>query len=607
MTISRHLKLTLIVLIGIGMSLGLAANWAHDVIHNRAFKHLESQMEVLLRLAEVETSVLEAQNEEKAFLLRYSIDGLEMSRAHATKALKAIDRTGEAMESIVKDYAALRPEGGENFEKEIGVLLERFKLELRRVVTLAELKGDMSSGLVWEMRRMVEGLERYLEHLENTTPVTAKDRLNSIRKLKSDLLMIRRWEKDYFLRDDLVFIASVRSQVDKVEARLDPDQFSHRERGRIRTYLQTYLIYFKRIALNDVQVLEDRNLLNRVVSDLQLVVDRYGFAIRNSLMASQARVAEWENKTMGTLLTLLALVMGVAVWLAVRLTRRITGRLDTLVKAAEELGERGECATIEMDTQDEFARLADAFNSMVENLRSAQRNLVQSEKMNATGLLSASIAHEINNPLFGIQGCLERVQKRLPEDDSDRRLVGLALRESQRIARLVAGMRDYHRPSDQTMAPVDLLNLLDDVFYLNNKYMQQANVKLRSTLPATLPKVSGTRDQLQMVFVNLLTNAVEAMPGGGTLDVSAYQEKGQVCLVFTDTGTGIDPKSVSSIFEPFVSTKSEVKGVGLGLSITYGIIKRHGGTIQVESEPGRTRFTVTLPILQESDTEAPAS
>ena len=105
----------------------------------------------------------------------------------------------------------------------------------------------------------------------------------------------------------------------------------------------------------------------------------------------------------------------------------LTGSLDTLVQATEELGEKGECPTIEMETQDEFARLADAFNGMVTRLRDTQLQLVQSEKLTATGKLSASIAHEINNPLFGIQGCLERVYKRLPEGDSDHRLVALAM------------------------------------------------------------------------------------------------------------------------------------------------------------------------------------
>jgi len=530
------------------------------------------------------------------------VDGILVAQAYVSQALSAITKTRNALEAIAElnRRAGVAPE--HRYREELESRLALFEVRLKRVVLLVKRKGDASSGLVWEMRRMVEGLERYLVRLEAAPSTPARDR--SLQRLKADLLFIRRWEKDYFLRDDLVFISSVRARVAAIEESIADGPFPVLERDRILTYLKTYLIYFERIALNDVQVLDERNRLNETAEDLQRLLTNYVNSERVALARSEARIRGWQEKSLVGVMGLFGVILLISVFLAFRLTRRITGSLDTLVDATRELGEKGECPTIHMETEDEFARLADAFNGMVERLRETQLQLVQSEKLTATGKLSASIAHEINNPLFGIQGCLERILKRLPEDDHDRRLVELAVRESQRIARLVGGLRDYHRPSDQTMSPVDLLEILEDVFLLNRKYIQQNRVKLVKRLPKSLPKVNGTRDQLQMVFVNLVTNAVEAMPEGGELTIAATQEKGTVALHFTDTGRGIDPKTLPKIFEPFFSTKAEVKGVGLGLSISYGIIRRHDGEIRVKSRPGQTSFSVVLPVAREEEEEA---
>lgn len=603
MTISRYLKVTLFASIGIVFVVGLVGIWVRDKIHQTAYESLERRSTVLLLLDEVERGTLSAQNSEKSFLLRYPIDGLQVSETHAAKALSSLENTRAAMQSISELNREMEPDAErEALQARIDTLLSLFELRIDRVVKLAERKGDASSGLVWEMRRMVEGLERYLDQLEEESTSAAKRA--AVSELKHHLLFIRRWEKDYFLRDDLIFISSVRGRVSQIESSFAGNLFLPRERDRILTYLNTYLIYFERIAMGDVQVLDERNQLNTIAIELHEVVTKYVAHEYDAFNRDEALMRQRERTTTIGLILLFMVILGVAGLMAYSLTRRITGRLDTLVDAAEELGERGECPTIQMDTDDEFARLADSFNGMVENLRNTQLQLVQSEKLTATGKLSASIAHEINNPLFGIQGCLERIAKRLPGEDKDSHLVQLAIRESQRIARLVQGMRDYHSPSDQTMADVDLLDLLDDVFLINAKYLEQAKVELVRDLPRKLPRVSGTRDQLQMVFVNLMTNAVEAMPEGGKITVSANTGKGRVRIIVTDTGKGIDEEAMGRIFEPFFSTKSEVKGVGLGLSISHGIVKRHGGTIRVKSEPEKTVFTVSLPTLSSKQKEA---
>ena len=604
MTISRHLKTTLFLLIGITIAVGLVGLWVRMTINAKAYDNLARQMTVQSHLEAVRSGVLTALDAEKRFLLRYGVDGLSNAQLHVAAANGAIAQTRLALESIAE--LTIPETLGSRLREDLKTTLALFEVRLKRMVLLVRRKGDAQSGLVWEMHRMAEGLERYISKLARIEILRAQEtgKMNTERRLglqelNNHLLFIRRWEKDYFLRDDLRFISSVQSRVGQVEASFAKRPFQPRERERILTYLKTYLIYFERIALNDVQLLEERNQINQTADTMRRLVQRLSEYESANLVESEAQTLQRGQQITLGLLGLFVVIVIISSALAIRLTRRITGSLDTLVQATEQLGDRGDCPTIHLPTQDEFARLADAFNGMVENLRRAQRQLIQSEKLAATGKLSASIAHEINNPLFGIQGCLERILKRLPGNDTDRRLVDLAIRECQRIARLVHGLRHYHSTADQTMAQVDLLAVLDDVFLINGKYLQQARVDLVRELPESLPLVNGTRDQLQMVFVNLVTNSVEAMPGGGTFTVSVRQEAGMVALRFTDTGRGIDAEEISQVFEPFFSTKPEVKGVGLGLSISYGIIKRHGGDIQVTSEPGHTEFLITLPVSGE--------
>jgi signal transduction histidine kinase len=610
--IAQHLKLTLVLLIAAAFAVGLAGLWVRGWIHVKAYQNLEREMGVLLLLSDVEVGILAAQNAEKRYLARYGIDGIEFSERYVSDVLSEIKKTRQALDQIeqLNESAGIYPE--HRYREQLESRLSLFELQVKRMVLLIKRKGDYreypspTSGLVWEMRRMVEGLERYLARLETEPgpPGKAGSRAAVLQRLKADVLFIRQWEKDYYLRDDLQAMSELRNRITAIEDSISDAPLTGRERDRIVTYLKTYLIYLERIAYNDLSLFEERARLNQTLEDLDDLLNEYVAAERGVLGKAKARIDDWQRQTLMGVLALFTVIFLLSVFLAIRLTRRITGSLDTLVDATEELGERGECPTIQMETQDEFARLAEAFNGMVERLRVTQLQLLQDEKLKATGKLSASIAHEINNPLFGIQGCLERVLKRLPKDDRDRRLVELAVRESQRIARLVQGLRDYHRPTDLTMAPVDLLEILEDVFLINRKYIQQNRVKLVKRLPKSLPRVTGTRDQLQMVFVNLMTNAVEAMPEGGELTISASHEKGSVALNFADTGRGIEADDMQKIFEPFFSTKPEVKGVGLGLSISYGIIRRHEGEIRVKSKPGQTIFSVVLPVLREEGEEA---
>jgi PAS domain S-box-containing protein len=235
----------------------------------------------------------------------------------------------------------------------------------------------------------------------------------------------------------------------------------------------------------------------------------------------------------------------------------------------------------------------------VTEIKRLERQLVQSEKLVATGKLAAGIAHEINSPIYGIQGCLESILNDTRLDPKDRRFVELSYRETQRITNLIRRLQDFYRPSDEVMVAVNVNEIIRDVLLLEASYLKQARIKVHTRYKRKLPPVLATGDQLKQVFINLISNSRDAMSGGGDLTIITKADNNSVLISFIDTGCGISKENQSKVFDAFFTTKREVKGVGLGLSVSYGIIARHNGRIEVESELGKgTRFTVILPAYR---------
>lgn len=226
------------------------------------------------------------------------------------------------------------------------------------------------------------------------------------------------------------------------------------------------------------------------------------------------------------------------------------------------------------------------------------RQLLHAEKLSAVGKLAASIAHEFNNPICGINNVLEGLRKRVPMDKENASMVELAIKECQRVAKLTKDMQGFNRPSSGAKKPVDLHQLLDAMLRFCDKECRRHRIRVVRDYAEQLPPVVVVEDQIKQVVLNLFSNAVEAMEEqGGILAVETAQEGEQVVLRIQDTGPGIKPENLDHIFEPFFTTKPALKGTGLGLSVSYGIIESHGGAITVESEPGQgATFVITLPM-----------
>ncbi|MBI2091379.1 MAG: GHKL domain-containing protein [Deltaproteobacteria bacterium] len=232
--------------------------------------------------------------------------------------------------------------------------------------------------------------------------------------------------------------------------------------------------------------------------------------------------------------------------------------------------------------------------------RRLQQELIQQEKMAAIGMLAGGVAHEINNPLGGILAFTQLIMRELKDGDPLKADLSEIEHAAVRCKKIVADLLDFSRASSgKEKQWLDVNLLIEKIVPFVKAELKSYNVELQLNLGKNLPSVYGDANRLQQVFLNLLTNACQAMDKGGKLSVTTHGNNMNVNVEVKDTGCGITSDNMFKIFDPFFTTKQPGKGTGLGLSISYRIVKEHDGTIEVESEPGRgSVFTVCLPVVK---------
>ena len=233
--------------------------------------------------------------------------------------------------------------------------------------------------------------------------------------------------------------------------------------------------------------------------------------------------------------------------------------------------------------------------------RAAENRLIQAAKLAAVGEMSAGIAHELNNPLTTVTGFTELILEDLPPEAQYRTELEMVQREAKRATDVVRRLLDFSRQGERTRTRADLNEIVEDVVALTHHLIHTSGVQLILDLAGDLPWASIDRNQMKQVLLNLIHNALQAMPNGGTLQIatttSSRDARSWVTLSVQDTGVGIPPQDLERVFEPFFTTKGERGGTGLGLSVTYGIVTDHGGLIDVASTPDvGSIFTVWLPL-----------
>lgn len=263
---------------------------------------------------------------------------------------------------------------------------------------------------------------------------------------------------------------------------------------------------------------------------------------------------------------------------------------DKLQKYNEEL---------EMKVKERTEEIENAYNQ----LQIVQQQLIQSEKMAAIGQFVAGLAHQINNPLDGIQNCLNTILSEPDNLEQTKNYAELSIESLYKIEMLVKKLLSYARSHSLEKTEVDVNFILNNILDLTSLKLKNKDIKIENELSPDLPSVYGDQHYLEQVFVNLILNAYDAMDEGGTLTLKSLEDQeGHVVIKVIDTGTGIPKEHIKSIFDPFFTTKQKSNGTGLGLYLSYNFITQHNGKISVKSKEGvGTEFTVLLPILKSCD------
>jgi two-component system, NtrC family, sensor kinase len=311
-----------------------------------------------------------------------------------------------------------------------------------------------------------------------------------------------------------------------------------------------------------------------------------------------------------------------AVALAFAFARRLTAALERLTAAARALGEGKLDARVRLDGDDEVGTLARTFNAMGDELaksraeierwnreleqrvvertaqlKEAQAQLVQAQKLAALGQLGAGVAHEINNPLGGVIGHVQLLLAERAPDAGDYEALKHIEEGARRASEIVGNLLRFSvQRKEPVRTTVDLNKLVKDTLSLMETIIRDQKIALVLALDDKKPRARGDAGQIAQVLLNLAANARTAMPAGGELRVTTLARDGRAGFSVADGGKGIAPEIRERIFEPFFTTKDEWNNVGLGLSVSYRIVEEHGGTIEVESEVGKgSTFTVWLP------------
>ncbi len=228
-----------------------------------------------------------------------------------------------------------------------------------------------------------------------------------------------------------------------------------------------------------------------------------------------------------------------------------------------------------------------------------EEQMSQTEKLTSLGLLAAGVAHEVNTPLAVISNYIQMLAKQMPEDDPRHTIIDKIVKQTFRASEIVNNLLNFSRTGAGDIANVDLNRVVEETLSLVSHPLKTSRIQVVKQLSEGIPPVRGSANKLQQVFLNLFLNARDAMPSGGMLEVRTSGHNGSVEIEVMDTGNGIPREYIHKIFDPFFTTKSSGRGTGLGLSVTYGIIKEHSGKIDVRSTPGRgTSFHVEFPAVR---------
>ncbi len=418
--------------------------------------------------------------------------------------------------------------------------------------------------------------------------------------LNASFLEMRLSEKNYFLYKDESALFDIRGKIDSTLRSIDAAS------GDI----------YRAVGADNLALLK-KYLMSYSDAVEEVRKGEGGEEAQTALRTEGKRLKEFsetvtllERKRVNEIITTSKRVLFYSFWailfLAILVSHSISQRILRSLREIERLAmsiSRGNFKRIEgVHPGDEFGSVINAINFMSAELSHREEQIIQSKKLASLGILTAGVAHELTNPLNNIsmiaQTYAEAYDKLSAEDRID--FMNKVEQQTERIKSIIKNLLDFSKPKEANLREADINTVIKGTVSLVQNMLDVSNIDTKLNLSADLPKVLVDEHQIQQVLVNLVTNAVQAMSSGGRLFItSRHGNNGDsVEIAVMDSGKGISPEFLPHIFDPFFSTKGE-GGTGLGLSVSYGIIKNHKGDIRVESRVGTgTTFTIELPVYK---------
>ena len=427
-------------------------------------------------------------------------------------------------------------------------------------------------------------------------------------ELNSTILEMRRYEKNYFLyqqefnfEENLTYTNRLSMLLSREKSGLT-QAIGEDNYDRFSNYLREYALLMEKLrraerGSEDSVVIQSR--VREVGQNLILFADQFLTTERRAINRRLRQMIPLPLISMVILVALLGFVIFFIGERVIRPLARITRESEAVAKGAFER------ITPFGDRENEIHHLISAINRMVSELEHRQEQLIQSKKIASIGTLTSGIAHEINNPINNISLILESLVEDGEDMGSDERrgLYQDALDQADRAGDIVRNLLEFSRASHPKVELISLDELVDKTVRLVSNELKLHHIKFSKEVQAEFPKIQLDKSGLQQVLVNLFLNAIQAMGDGGDLKVIIRQASdiAEARLDVVDNGPGIPKDNIGRIFDPFFTTKKTGQGAGLGLSVSYNIIKKNGGRLEVESTVGQgTCFSIFLPLVKEN-------
>jgi two-component system NtrC family sensor kinase len=476
-------------------------------------------------------------------------------------------------------------------------LRDRPALSIRARLTLGlVLWVILSVGIaIWSML-LVSMIETKLHFLESS------------QNYSFEIQQARRFEKNYLLyrsnlADAIEHVDRARDILRREEADMS-SVMGRAEYDGVRQHLKRY-----EELLVQIERLEAAGAADAIhIQDIEAELRKEGgdmVKVANQLVAKEReQVDSMLRMSKRIPMLFVALLLIVIVALTYFIAKQMMAPLGRMMRRARGIA-GGDLTPIvaKRKYRDEFSELALALNDMMQKLVHRHEQLLQSHKLRALGTLTAGVAHELNNPLNNIMLTSATLldEYRDLNDDERNEMINDLIGESERSQRIVRNLLDFARESDIESEALSIEHVLEETMQLASNQIRHSKVKIDRRFDEDVAPVYGDRQQLTQVFLNIVLNALDAMPKGGELGVSIRNTRDRefVAVEISDTGVGIPEQKITEIFDPFFTTKKDGTGTGLGLSVSVGIVRKHGGDIQVSSVENKgTAFTVLLPAAK---------